>query len=81
MSEWQEDVERLSEIKGEMLELLDEALDLIRNMSADEYKRARAYWYAHIKGALTRDHEYLGGSMETMEDAIEALEEHAEEEE
>ena len=36
--------------------------------------RAEAYWKAHIICALRNDHQYLGGSMCTLEDTIEELE-------
>jgi len=60
--------ERLIEIKEQMLELLDEAKDLIPEGITKE--RANCYWYAHIKTAILKDHEYLGGSLVTMEHTI-----------
>jgi hypothetical protein len=39
-----------------------------------EEERARAYWWAHIRCALDDEHEFLGRSMFTMRDTIEALE-------
>ena len=71
--------EKLNEIKEQMLELLDEAKDLIPEGMAKE--RARCYWYAHIKTALLKEHEYLGGSLVTMDDTISELDEETEEEE
>ena len=72
--------ERLIEIKEQMLELLDEAKDIIPEGMAKE--RAKCYWYAHIKTALLKEHEYLGGSLVTMDDTInEISEEESEEEE
>lgn len=72
--------ERLTEIKEQMLELLDEAKDIIPEGMAKE--RAKCYWYAHIKTALLKEHEYLGGSLVTMDDTInEISEEESEEEE
>jgi hypothetical protein len=65
--------ERLIEIKEQMLELLDEAKDIIPEGMTK--KRAEAYWYAHIKTAILKDHEYLGGSLVTMEHTINELEE------
>lgn len=70
--------ERLQEIKEQMHELLEEAKDLIPEGMTKE--RAKCYWYAHIKTAILKEHEYLGGSMVTMEETIEEiLEEKAEE--
>jgi len=72
--------ERLTEIKEQMLELLDEAKNIIPEGMAKE--RAKCYWYAHIKTALLKEHEYLGGSLVTMDDTInEISEEESEEEE
>ena len=69
--------ERLIEIKEQMLELLDEAKDLLPEGMTKE--RARSYWYAHIKTALLKEHEYLGGSLVTMDDTIIELESESEE--
>lgn len=65
-------VARLVEIKEEMLELLRETQSLLRGTGEEE--RARSYWYAHIRMALDDDHSYLGGSMCTLQDSIDALE-------
>jgi len=64
-------VSHLEEIQQEMLELLSKAQDLISGTR--EEARAKSYWLAHIKTALTNEHEYLGSSMITMEDSINAL--------
>ena len=69
--------ERLNEIKEQMLELLAEAKDLIPEGMTKE--RAKCYWYAHIKTALLKEHEYLGGSLITMDDTINELDEESEE--
>ena len=69
--------ERLNEIKEQMLELLAEAKDLIPEGMTKE--RAKCYWYAHIKTALLKEHEYLGGSLVTMDDTINELDEESEE--
>lgn len=75
------DINRLEEIKEEMLELLDEADRLLSGAEGMVYDRAKAYWIPHIKMALTKEHDYLGGSMETLEDTIEELREPDAEEE
>jgi hypothetical protein len=64
--------ERLSDIKMEMLELLNEAKRLVRG--TDEENRAKSYWIAHIRCTLDDDHSYLGGSMVTMQESIDTLE-------
>ena len=74
----QERAERLEEIQQEMLDLLNEARDLVSGTAEED--RAHHYWYAHVKTALTDDHDYLGGSMFTMHDAIRALRGESEEE-
>ena len=68
-----EDLERLAEIKDEIEELLDEARGIIRSGDEGAYERALVYWLAHIRTALDNDHEYLGGSMVTMQDTIDEL--------
>jgi hypothetical protein len=71
---------RLEEIRAEMIELLEEAEDLIRNKAVPGIVRARAesYWLAQIKVALMKEHGYLAGSMCDMEDTIEEIKEKAE---
>jgi len=63
----------LSEVKEEMLELLNSAREAVRGTS--EASRAHAYWIAHIRMALDEDHEWLGGSMCTLQDSIDSLRE------
>jgi len=71
-----EAVDRLGEIQGEMLELLDEADRILRHdIGGMIYERARSYWLAHVKMALTKEHGYLGGSMVDFEDTIKEAEE------
>ena len=59
---------RFEEIKVQIKELLDEALDLVPDGGVKE--RARAYWYPQIIVALDSNHEYMGGSMCSMEDTL-----------
>jgi len=66
-----ERVERLIEIKEEMLELLRETTQLTRGTTEED--RARSYWQAHLRMALDDEHGYLGGSMCTLQDTINAL--------
>ncbi len=74
-----EAIERLTEIKEQMLELLEEAKDLLPEGMTKE--RAKCYWYAHIKTAILKEHEFLGGSLVTLEDTINEIEKESEEEE
>jgi len=66
-----EAIERLREIKHEIGELIDEAMKLLRD--TPEYDRAKGYWFAHIRCALDHEHAFLGGSMFTLQDSIDAL--------
>jgi hypothetical protein len=71
-----EALDRLKEIQGEMLELLDEADRILRHdFKGMIYERAKSYWLAHVKMALTKDHGYLGGSMCDFEDTLKEAEE------
>ena len=65
--------DELEEIREQMEELIHQADSLLRG--TDEYNAAKGYWIAHIMTALSNDHDYLGGSMETMQDTIDALRE------
>lgn len=76
-----EGIDRLEEIKVAVLELIGEAEEIVRRGDNVVYARAKAYWIPHVIGALTKEHEYLGGSMQTMEETIEELREHHEPEE
>jgi hypothetical protein len=67
----QHDLVRLMEIKEQMLALLRETEFLLDGSS--EWNRAKGYWLPHIRTALDNDHSYLGGSMFTMQDTIDAL--------
>lgn len=70
-----EDIKKLKEIHGKMVELLEEAEYLVRITGNTRiYDRARAYWIPHIKTALLDDTEYIGRSMVTMEDTIKEIE-------
>lgn len=63
---------RLEEIKVQIKELLEEAIDLVPDHARS---RAEAYWYAHIAMALDEDHGYMGGCMCSMQDTIDRIEE------
>lgn len=68
-------VERLLDIKDEIKSLMEEALEIVSEHSEHECRVATSYWYAHVVGALDSEHHYLGGSMMTMQDSINGLEE------
>jgi hypothetical protein len=73
-----EDIERLVEIIHEIKELIHEARDIFARTKARG--RFEGYSYAHIIGALDKDHDYLGGSFITMQDCIDELENDEEDE-
>ena len=64
-----EDLERLAEIRKEMLDLAEEAKDLIRvNGTKFDLERAKAYYLGHIRAALDNG-EYV--ERETLKAYIE----------
>ena len=77
MGEMGDDIDRLEQIRFEMLKLLNEAEHLVKEMAKEAgdrviAERAHAYWVGHIKSALG-DEEYEGGSATTLMDTIEEL--------
>lgn len=64
---------RLEELRDNILDAISEAIRIIPEGITKE--RAKCYWYAHIKTAATKTHEFLGGSLVTMDDTIAELEE------
>lgn len=65
-------IEQLKEIQFEIESLVDEAMNLIPEGQAKT--RAESYWMPHIITALKNEHQWLGGSLVTMEDTINELE-------
>lgn len=67
------DKQRFEEIIGEIKELLEEAIDLV----PEGYTRSRAesYWYSTMTTCIDHDHDYMGGSMNSMQDTLEELDE------
>lgn len=71
--------ERILEITEEIRELLQEAMDLVREEGTTlDRERARSYWYGHILIALGGEHGYMGRSMCSMEDTARELMEEVE---
>ena len=71
-----EAIDRLIEIKDEMKELLQEALQLVVDTAGRDsltYERARRYWCAGITVELDKEHSWLARSMCTMQDTINEL--------
>jgi hypothetical protein len=67
-------LDRLAEIKEEILVLLDEALDLVRG--TPEEQRAN-HWFATFCTALDKDNTQGNDSTVTMQETIDALKEGA----
>jgi hypothetical protein len=67
-------LDRLAEIKGEILVLLSEALDLVRGTPEEE--RAN-HWFATFCTALDKDNTQGSDSTITMQETIDALKEDA----
>ena len=67
-------LDRLAEIKEEILVLLGEALDLVRG--TPEEQRAN-HWFATFCTALDKDNTQSSNSTITMQDTIDALKEDA----
>ena len=63
-------LERLIQIKQEILALLLEAVSLVRGTSEEE--RAN-HWHATVCTALDKDHTQSDGSTITMQETIDAL--------
>lgn len=74
--------ERLLEIQEEMLNLLDEAENIIRRHGSRHCQDAsKSYWIPQIKMGLTDDHEYLGNAGYSMQRAIDSMPDDVEEDE
>ena len=75
---YEEDSEVLGNIRDKIKELMWEAKDIV-----DQYDvggpnikaRANAYWFPHISMALDTDHDYVGGSMCSLQDTIDEIKE------
>lgn len=78
----QELIDELTEIQAEILDALERAEQLLRQGGFEgALMRAKSYWLAHAKCAITKNHGYLGGSLITMEDTLLELQNGEEEDE
>jgi len=75
----QEATDVLEDVKEQILDALEQARMAIQAAAPDLWPAAEAYWWAHIRCALDNDHNFLGGSMQTLADTIEALADYEEE--
>lgn len=75
--------ERILAISEEIVDLLEEAMGLVRHVGTPtEIARARSYWLGHIRMSLNDDHGFMGRGTCTMEDtAREMMAEEPDEEE
>ena len=73
------DHERFLEIKDEIECLANEAIQIVpRGFNRD---RAKAYWYGQIMTALSKNSDFIGSSMCTMEDTANEIDPGEEDEE
>ena len=66
---------RLRELAEEIYDTLAEMEDILEEVAPEELERAEVYWMAHIDGALLNRKGWMGGSVISLEDTLEALEE------
>ena len=66
--------ERILAISEEIIDLLEEAMSLVRHVGTPtEIARARSYWLGHIRMSLNDDHGFMGRGTCTMEDTAREL--------
>ena len=66
--------ERILAISEEIVDLLEEAMGLVRHVGTPtEIARARSYWLGHIRMSLNDDHGYMARGNCTMEDTAREL--------
>lgn len=66
--------ERILAISEEIVDLLEEAMSLVRGVGTPtEITRARGYWLANIRISLNEDHGFMGRGGCTMEDTAREL--------
>lgn len=66
--------ERILAISEEIIDLLEEAMGLVRHVGTPtEIARARSYWLGHIRMSLNDDHGFMGRGTCTMEDTAREL--------
>jgi hypothetical protein len=68
----QDKIERLTEIKVEIRDLLQECKRLLRDEGMT-WQRAEPYWWATARPALDGESGYCSGPMTTMQDTIDEL--------
>lgn len=70
-NENREIAEQLHDIKEEIKDVMENARNLLRGTNAEN--AANSYWIPHILMALDDEHDWLGGSMHSLQDSIDEL--------
>ena len=69
-----DNIKNLEHIKDQIKELVNDALNIVKESNDTRLiEQAKSYWYANILCQLDKDHEYLGGSMCSIQDTIDSL--------
>lgn len=77
-----EGIEQLEELKVKLEEIIEEISDTIAGIAPLHIRaEAESYWLAHIKCAISDDHEYASASMATMSSTIDDLKKYVTEDE
>ncbi len=74
-------VSELKDLKGQITELINDALQLVQEAVGKRADLDKRTWHAHIEQAVSNDHQWLGRSIHTLQDAIEEIEEDHDEDE
>lgn len=69
-----ETIERMVEIKDEIKSLVNEAMELLERDTMI-YNRATSYWFPHILMELDEEHNWIGGSMCSLQNTIDEMNE------
>jgi len=73
----EEIAEQLEEKREQLLSIVEEVKMLVNQIpSSNIQSGAKLYWLAQLEIQLGGEHSYLGGSMCTMENTIDALNEY-----
>ena len=81
---YEEAATKLEQIREEILDKLYDCENLLRKLGNEEGRaireRAKSYWFAHITIELGGEHDYLAGSMCSMQDTVNEIRELVQEE-
>jgi hypothetical protein len=70
LGEGMDETYEMEELKEDIKQLVEQLYNMV---SPQEQAAAKSYWYPHIMMALDSDHQWLGGSMTTVQDTIDAM--------